>query len=451
MSGIYEPLFRRVFYPAYESGLRRRNTLRYLAEYERSQWLPLERIAALQWEKLQRLLRHCWEQVPYYRRRWTEAGATLDDIRSLADFARLPVLTKADIRAHYDDLHARDHRGQMLYKSTSGSTGEPLRLGYTRESFERRIAVMWRGYGWAGAAMGRRTLYLWGAPVDGGITAHKLKDRLYHRLFNRHVLNTYLMSDANMAAYADEIARFRPEVIVGYVNPLVRLGQWLLDEGHQVPAPRAILGAAEALHDFQRAILERAFGCKAYNTYGCREFMLIASECEAQDGLHVNADHLSVEVVDPAPSTDGALVGELAVTDLHNFGMPFVRYLNGDTAVAAEGACRCGRGLPRLAKVVGRTLDALHTADGRVVPGEFFPFVFNEAPGVRRFRVRQRSITRLEISVVADAAFDAGAERAVRAQVARVFGEATEVAIERVDELPLTAAGKTRVTVSDLG
>lgn len=450
MSGVYGPLFRRVLYPAYESVLRRRDTLRHLAEYEANQWLPPERLEALQWEKTQRLLRHCWAQVPYYRQRWAEAGVTPDDIRTRADFARLPVLTKAEIRAHYDDLHARDHRGRMLYKSTSGSTGEPLRLGYTRESFERRVAVMWRGYGWAGARMGRRTLYLWGAPLDAGITPHRLKDRLYHRLFNRRVLNTYLMSDANMAVYADEIERFRPEIIVGYVNPLVRLGQWLLDAGRTVPAPLAILGAAEALHEFQRAILERAFGGKAYNTYGCREFMLVASECAQQRGLHVNADHLLVEVVDPRPSIDGQAVGELAITDLHNYGMPFVRYLNGDTAVAAEGPCPCGRGLPRLAKVVGRTLDALRAADGRVVPGEFFPFLFNDMPGVRRFRVHQRNLSRLEISVVADAAFDAAAERAARAQIARVFGDATEVAIERVADLPLTAAGKTRVTVSDL-
>ncbi len=451
MSSAYEALFRHVLFPLYERGLRRRETLRYLAEYERNQWLSPEQIAALQWEKLGRLLRHCWDEVPYYRRAWSAVGASPDDIRSLADFARLPLLTKADIRAHYDDMHARSLRGSMLYKSTSGSTGEPLKLGYTRESFERRIAVMWRGYGWAGSRMGRRTLYLWGAPVDGGITAHKLKDRLYHRAFNRRILNTYLMADANMAVYADQIDRYRPEVIVGYVNPIVRLAQWLIDNQRRVHAPQSILGAAEAMHGFQRELIERAFGCKAYNTYGCREFMLIASECEAQAGLHTSADHLVVEVVDRQPATDGSEIGQLAVTDLHNFGMPFVRYLNGDTAVPAEGPCACGRGLPRLAKVVGRTLDALRTPDGRVVPGEFIPFVFNDAPGVLGFRVHQRAVDRLEISLVVDAAWAAASERRAREQLARVFGEAMAIHFLLVDELPLGPSGKVRVTLSDLG
>jgi phenylacetate-CoA ligase len=205
------------------------------------------------------------------------------------------------------------------------------------------------------------------------------------------------------------------------------------------------------MHDFQRALIERAFGCKAYNTYGCREFMLIASECEAQDGLHTSADHLVVEVVERQPATDGSEVGQLAITDLHNFGMPFVRYLNGDTAVPATGPCPCGRGLPRLARVVGRTLDALRTADGRVVPGEFMPFVFNDTPGVLGFRVHQRAVDRLDISLVVDAAWGEASERRARAQIARVFGEATAVHFALVDALPLGPSGKARVTMSDLG
>src|SRR5690606_3876856 len=115
------------------------------------QWLDGERIAALQWNTLKRLIAHCWREVPYYQRRWKEIGVEPGDIRSLEDYARLPVLTKADIRANFQDLHAGSFRGEMLYKATGGSTGEPLRFGYTRESYERRMAMMWRGYAWAGA------------------------------------------------------------------------------------------------------------------------------------------------------------------------------------------------------------------------------------------------------------------------------------------------------------
>src|SRR3546814_410110 len=177
---LYEKTFRHLLYPGYEA-VRGRRTLHYLREHEASQWLPPGQIAELQWRKLTSLVGHCWEQVPYYRQRWQEIGFEPGDLKSMEDYARLPVLTKADIRANFDRLKARNLQGQLLYKATGGSTGEPLRFGYTRESYERRTAVMWRGYGWTGATLGRRALYLWGGAVGEQSRATDLKERLYHR------------------------------------------------------------------------------------------------------------------------------------------------------------------------------------------------------------------------------------------------------------------------------
>ena len=188
MSKAYERLFRQVLFPFYETVLCRRKTLAYLAEYERNQWLAPDAIEALRWRKLKALLDYCYREVPYYRRRWDEAGLPPERIGSLADFARLPVLTKADIRAHLDDLIAPAYRDSILFKTTGGSTGEPLRFGFSRESHERRSAVMWRGYGWAGARMGRRTLYLWGGSVGNPGRRQLLKDRVYHAAFARRIL-----------------------------------------------------------------------------------------------------------------------------------------------------------------------------------------------------------------------------------------------------------------------
>ena len=159
MNGLYEPLFRKVLYPVYESGLRRRKTLAYLREYERDQWRSADEIDALQWRKLQRLIEHCWQHVPFYREWWGQAGvAAAADIRNREDYARLPVLTKPVIREHADAMISPAHRSDLYFKTTGGSTGEPLRFGYTRESYERRIAVMFRGYGWSGAHLGQRTV-----------------------------------------------------------------------------------------------------------------------------------------------------------------------------------------------------------------------------------------------------------------------------------------------------
>ena len=444
MSNLYEHAFRHVLYPAYESGIMRRRTLRYLREYERNQRLPAERIEALQWAKLQRLLAHCWDNVPYYRERWQALGIEdPQDIRSREDYARLPALTKAEIRANASRLVSRVHAGDLLYKTTGGSTGEPLQFGYTRESYERRVAVMHRGYGWSGARFGERTLYLWGMPARP-----PWKERLYHAAFNRRMLNAFEMDDRIIAAYAAEIARFRPRTIIGYVAPVLRMAQQLMERPLDFTPPARVLTAAETLHPWQRDFISKAFRCEVYNTYGCREFMLIAAECR-EHALHTTADHLLVELgttIDDKRDSPR----EIMVTDLHNWGMPLLRYVNGDLARRRRGVCSCGLGLPMLRSVDGRKLDALRTVDGRYVPGEFIAHTFNLAKGVVRFQAVQKTLDRIQVYAVRGDGFDQGAWDAVRTELQRVVGPATTLAFEFTEEIPLTATGKHRVTVSEL-
>ena len=451
MNRLYGNAFRKFLLPGYESVLRGRKTLAYLDEYEKSQWLPAEALQQLAWSRLHRLVEHCWEQVPYYRKRWAEAGlAGAEDIRTPEDYARLPVLTKQDIRANFEDLHAAPRRDDMLYKATGGSTGEPLRFGYTRESYERRTAVMWRGYGWAGAWPGRRTAYLWGGSLMSASRTATAKDHVYNLLYNRRMLDCFRMNESNLDQYVADMAAAKPEIVVSYVGPLLQLARRILETGRAIHGVSSVITAAETLHHFQRPILQDAFpGAQVFNTYGCREFMLIASECEAHDGLHVNADHLHVEML-PATNEDSSR--QLVLTDMSNFGMPFMRYVNGDLAVPGPSTpCSCGRSLPRIAEVSGRVLDVIRTADGRLVPGEFFPHMFKDFPGVTRFQVVQSRLDHLSVKMVADDAFTDSHEARVRAEIRRVIGDATQVELQRVPEIPLTPTGKHRVTVSELG
>jgi phenylacetate-CoA ligase len=447
MSALYEAAFRRVLFPAYETGLKRRRTLAHLDDYRRDQWLAPEQIAALQWTRLQHLLQHCYREVPYYRKQWRELGITPQDIRHLDDYARLPILTKADIRAHFDELKADSWRNRLLYKATGGSTGEPMRFGYTRESNDRRTAVMWRGYEWAGSRMGRRTLFLWGGAVGDPTRAHQFKDRLYNAVFARRVLNSFTMTDANMADYADAIDRYRPDIIVAYVGPLVQLARWLIENGRQIWQPQGIIGGAEAMHEFQRYLIQQAFKAPAFNTYGCREFMLIAAECEHRHGLHVNADHLVVEVRAPHGADQS---GDVVITDLFNYGMPFIRYANGDMATTSNQRCACGRGLPLLTRIDGRVLDAIRTPAGHVLPGEFFPHMLKDIPGLQRFQLIQRHLDRLDLSIVRGTGFNDASLDYIRREVDKVLGNSVQLHCHFVDDIPLTRSGKLRVTVSEL-
>lgn len=179
--------------------------------------------------------------------------------------------------------------------------------------------------------------------------------------------------------------------------------------------------------------------------------MLIAAECEHRSGLHVTADHLKVELGaasggdqdDPGPR-------DVIVTDLHNYGMPLLRYANGDLATAGARTCACGRGLPLLASVDGRKLDALRTRNGRFVPGEYIVYAFLYATGIKRYQVVQRQLDAFEIRIVRDRDFEPSAIDLVRRELLKVVGDSVSLNFEFVDEIPLTQTGKLRVTISEL-
>lgn len=443
----YERLFRHVLFPAFDQGLKRRGTITYLREYEAGQWLDAQALARLQLEKLNRLLEHCWRTVPYLRDRWTAEGLDDRPLAHVGELARYPVTDKDEITANYAAMISSEWRGRTASKATGGSTGSPFRFEFTPESDARRNAVMWRGYRWAGADIGRRAAFLWGTGF-GGSASHRAKDWLYHRAFNRVVLNAFQLTERNAGEFADAINRFRPAVIVGYVTPLVTLAELALKEHLTLHQPVSVITGAEGLSESQREVIAGVFRCPVFNTYGSREFMLIAAECERQRGLHTSADHLVVETL----NEQGAVVvdepGDVVITDLHNFGMPFVRYRNGDLATRATRRCDCGRGLPLLERIDGRKLDMIRSPDGRMLPGEFFPHLMKEFEFVRQFQVVQREPGAVEIALVGRGDVTEEGLARMRHEIAAALGQRMRVDLQLVQDIPLTPSGKRRVTVS---
>jgi phenylacetate-CoA ligase len=448
---MYEQIFRKVLFPLFEGPIKGRNTHRYLEEYEASQWLAPADLEQLQLRKLNALLDHCWRNVPFLGRHWRGAGLRPGALAALRDFQDYPVLEKKHIKENYDDMRARAGvSGPVHSKTTGGSTGDPFRFEYTEEVYARRTAVMWRGYRWCDTDVGRRTVYVWG--TGGALPGMAgLKERLYTRAFNRLLLNSFSMSESTLPDYARALNDFKPKVVVGYVAPLRMLARWSLDNGFALHRPMSVLTGAEALMRPDRELIAQAFGAPVYNTYGCREVMLLACECQEQRGLHASADHLLLESVDAAGRQVRAGSGAVCVTDFHNFAMPFVRYLNGDRATFADRSCPCGRGLPLLESVDGRILDVILGVDGSIVPGEYLVYVMLGFPQVTQWQVVQHTLDTLDVLIVAPQPLTAAQKNEIIAKIADKIGPRTRIQIHEVDDIPLTASGKRRVTVSHIG
>ena len=449
---FYGALYRVALFRGWEA-IRRRPTMALLGHLERSQWLSLDELVARQTAALRRLLWRAHEDVPFYARRFREHGVSPDDVRSPDDMLKLPLLTREDVREFADERVATKPPFPVITKTTSGSSGRPITIRYDAESEWWRQAVKWRGYSWAGLRPGDRILHYWGPPQVQPKLAQRAKIAA-DRLIRRELYVDCVDQSARGLQHAvDEIRRFRPHAIISYAQAAGNLARFVLDtQPADMPRVR-IIPTAEQLLDHDRVDIERAFGKDVFNSYGSRETMLLAMECEAHDGLHVPMENILLEILVTEgdgrrrPAKPGEL-GEVVVTDLHNSSSPLIRYANGDLARAAEpGACRCGRAHTRIAAVEGRKTDTLVDGYGGRVQGMLFPVLMLPlAQAVKHYQAVQKKDRSIVVKIVPTEKFDTSA----RALILDRLGSAirgVKIDLEVVDTIPVAPSGKQRPVV----
>jgi len=410
---------------------------------EQSQFWSPDRIREFQWRELRSLLEHVYRSVPYYQKKYALAGIELEDIKTREDFAKLPPLTRDEVKAFRAEMCSEGYKNRLIPHATGGSSGVPTQFFITRDSYDWRCAASARAYSWSGYRTGERTLYLWGAPVGRVSRLAKAKLGGYRFLRRELVVPTFVQTPELWQNTFEAALAFRPSFIVGYVSSLEQFARFLLTQHLMIPGLRAVLAAAEPVYSGTRELAEKAFRAPLYETYGSREFMSIAAECEQHNGLHIHAENLLVE----AESDRHGEPSELLITDLHNYGMPFIRYRIGDLGFLSDSVCRCGRGLPLIRRVEGRTLEMIRTSDGRMVPGEFFPHLLKDIGEIQEFRVQQQSLEDVVLSVVLSRPLSHNSEAFLRQEIAKVFTPATRVIISPVDEIPRLPSGKRQVVV----
>ncbi len=427
----------------------------HLDDLQKSQWLPVDAVRELQERKLRKLVQHAYTHVPYYRDKLRALGIGPQDIRTLDDLRKLPFLTKADVRKHlYFDILSDNHKkSEILRISTSGSTGEPFVCYVDRAQLEFRWAATLRAQEWTGYRFGDRTLRLWHQTLGMSRTqiARELTDAFLSR---RRFVPAFEMTDQNLADLITEIEEFRPVLMDGYAESLNFLAAYLKAHGRTLRySPRGIMSSAQTLPDSSRQIIEDAFGCKVFDKYGAREFSGIAYECEAHSGHHVVAEGYIVEILkDGRPAAPGE-IGEIVITDLNNYCLPFIRYRIGDLAEAMDnsGACACGRGLPRIGKIEGRVQSIIIGADGQYLPGTFFAHLLKDYDhAIRHYQVVQEKPGEIVLKIVKGGRFSEQALAEMLAVLQKFLGARMNIIVEFTDSIPMVRTGKRLVALSKL-
>lgn len=430
-----------------------RDVERYYDVLNKTQWLSTSALRDLQDEKLRRLVRHAYRDVPYYRAAMRERGLTPEDIRGQQDLHKLPFLTKADVRKHlYFDIMSESHdKAQVQRISTSGSTGEPFVCYADRAQLEFRWAATLRSQEWTGYRFGDPTVRLWHQTI-GMSRSQAAKERADALLSNRTFVPIFEMSDERLDAMLSLICEKKPVLIDGYAEAFDFLAQYVESHGGLPFRPGAVMSSAQTLPARSRAIIEEAFGCRVFDKYGSREFSGVAYECEAHDGHHVVSEGYIVEIlVDGRPAMPGE-TGEVVITDLNNYCMPFIRYRIGDLAEAmADAPCPCGRGMPRIGAIQGRVQSIIQGTDGRYVPGTFFAHSLKDFDyAIKRFQVVQDAPGAIELRVVKGGRYSDDVLDEVKALIRRYLGEGLRIDVELVEGIEMVRTGKRLASVSRL-
>lgn len=443
---MYTALAAHILFPLHER-FKRHTTVAVHRQMEATQWWDAKQLQALQLDRLRTLLMHAQQHVPYYRELFARTRFNASGFGDLSELADLPFLTKAEIRSHLDSLKADDAVGLARF-NTGGSSGEPLIFFISRKRVSHDVAAKWRATRWWGVDIGDPEIVIWGSPIELG--AQDRVKLIRDKLLRTKLLPAFEMSEQKLDRFIREIRAMRPKMLFGYPSALAHIahhadvhGITMNDLGIKVA-----FVTSEALYDHQRAQIEKTFGCPVANGYGGRDAGFIAHQCPA-GGMHLTAEDIIVEIVDhqgrvlpPGES------GEIVVTHLATGDFPFIRYRTGDVGVLDDQLCTCGRGLPLLKAIEGRSTDFVVAQDGTVMHGLALVYVIRDLPGVRQFKIVQENLELTRILLAVDSQFDIADIDKIKSAIKQRLGSGVEVIIELLDEVPKEKSGKFRYVVS---
>lgn len=407
-----------------------------------------EAMRAFQNERLRRVVSHAYANVAYYRELFDARGISPKDIRCAADLRHLPISSRQVLQSLPKDAVVARGVGhsRLISTRTSGSSGMPLTIW--RSWLEQNLLHLFRlrAFRSFGLQLGDRMASV--APVR---EVHGPDNKTLGRLLRTFQLYSRQRVD-NLQSHEEivaELRRLKPDIVNGYPGVLSRLADVAGEANSLGIRCRFCITGAEVLTPLMRGRISKAFDAPVFNIYGCNEFNLVAWECAETGDLHNCDDSVIVEVIRDGEPVGPGERGEMVVTSLHSYAMPFIRYRLGDIVTRGEESCGCGSPFSTIRAIQGRMLDFFSLPGGRLMhPHELILQIVSERERwIGQYELVQEREDRVVMRVVP--LFEAPSARAsLRATLAGALGPAVEFEIQTIPEIPADPSGKFRVARS---
>ncbi len=443
---LYTTIISNLVFPLHEF-LKNHDTVKIRNEMEITQWWDIDRLHHLRLSRLRDLLSKAQQSVPYYRKLFDQLNFNVHEVRDLSDLGKLPLLDKQTIREQTEFLKT-EHKKKLERACTSGSSGEPLIFFLGNDRVSHDVAAKWRATRWWNVDIGDPEIVIWGSPIELGVQNH-LRD-LRDRIFRTRLFPTKVMSPEILSKYLAEIRRIRPKMLFGYPSSIFFLARYAQSQNQKMSdlGIEVVLVTAERLYNEQSQLISTVFGCPVANGYGGRDAGFIAHTCP-EGGMHITAEDMIVEIID----SDGNVLpagqsGEIVITHFFSHDFPFIRYRTGDFGILEDRPCSCGRNLPLIKEIQGRSNDFLVAANGVMMHEVDFTGILRNQPEIKYFKVVQETLEYVHIYIVSKPNLDHSLIQRIEQTFKTRLGQTVNIIIDQVAEIPAEKSGKFRYVVS---
>jgi phenylacetate-CoA ligase len=391
--------------------------------------------------KLQRLLVHAYDTTAYYRQSFDDAGFNPKNLSQASDLCAIPVLSRESLQANSCDLVSRKFDRESLFKCfTGGTNGTPVSFYRDPECHAQRLGRRLKILELCGYDRSDRCAWIWGVHADLDGKPHKrwhdLKGRFRKFAVGKEMLCCTSLTPELMEGFHRRLVRFKPKVLYGYPNAISHFADFVESRRLAPIKVQTIICTAERLTEKTRRMLSEVFGGEVYNMYATREHGFVGFECRRHCGFHIDSGNVFLEILrDGIPALPGQS-GEIVITDLCNYGMPFIRYRIGDVGRISTTPCDCGSPLPLLESFDGRTSDAVFRPDGTRVDGVMLVDLFTDSKAIRAMQIVQQRMEGIDVNLVVTPEYDQRAERQVCEEVRKYMGSESEIAVHVLPEIP---------------